>query len=97
MLEVSIFVKEGLRFCKPSLVLSLFIKVSFFMEIQESVDVQCPTCFETIAVLVDFSAGISQEFIYDCEVCCRPMSIRIRAQSGEGYQESRYSVEVVSG
>ena len=35
----------------------------------------CPHCGETISVLLDFSIP-GQEYIEDCEVCCRPIEIR---------------------
>ncbi|MBT3183455.1 MAG: CPXCG motif-containing cysteine-rich protein [Nitrospina sp.] len=34
----------------------------------------CPHCGETISVLVDLSIS-NQEYIEDCEVCCRPIEI----------------------
>lgn len=38
----------------------------------EEVRLHCPCCGEPITVLVDTSAP-SQEYVEDCEVCCRPM------------------------
>ena len=40
----------------------------------------CPHCGESISVLLDLSV-LSQEYIEDCEVCCRP--IEIKYQVGE--------------
>lgn len=39
------------------------------------IDIQCPYCGESIAVAVDDSAG-DQQYIEDCQVCCRPILIR---------------------
>ena len=36
--------------------------------------ISCPYCGETITVLVDGSVE-EQQYIEDCEVCCRPMDI----------------------
>ena len=36
----------------------------------------CPYCGEQIDLLVDWSAG-KQAYVEDCEVCCRPMHLRI--------------------
>ena len=36
------------------------------------VAVQCPYCWEKISLLVDTSIEM-QEYIEDCEVCCRPI------------------------
>lgn len=38
------------------------------------VTVSCPYCGERIDVAVDTSAG-EQEYIEDCQVCCRPMVV----------------------
>jgi hypothetical protein len=46
------------------------------MNPQEPVDITCPYCGEPITLLVDCSAG-SQEYIEDCQVCCRPISLQI--------------------
>lgn len=42
--------------------------------------VQCPYCGETIETAVDASAG-SQEYIEDCQVCCRPIVFRLTADA----------------
>lgn len=34
--------------------------------------VQCPYCWEEFSLLVDASVD-SQEYVEDCEVCCRPI------------------------
>ncbi len=46
------------------------------MEIEQTVIVQCPYCGQTFEVLVDCSIE-HQEYIEDCEVCCRPVSLVI--------------------
>ena len=38
----------------------------------EELDIQCPYCWETINVLIDCSVE-TQEYIEDCQVCCRPI------------------------
>jgi len=38
-------------------------------------DVVCPFCFETFQVSVDPSEGTHQNWIWDCEVCCRPIDV----------------------
>lgn len=35
----------------------------------------CPYCGEENTIDIDMSAGSNQEFIQDCEVCCRPAEI----------------------
>jgi transcription elongation factor Elf1 len=45
-------------------------------------DVSCPFCGERITVLVDASAG-PQQYIEDCQVCCRPFQVTVEADHGE--------------
>jgi len=37
---------------------------------------QCPYCWEEITLLVDGSIE-NQEYIEDCEVCCRPIDFSV--------------------
>ena len=43
----------------------------------------CPYCGSDNSMLVDFSGSSKQEFIQDCETCCRPMviSFQLRAMT----------------
>lgn len=52
------------------------------MPISEDYYYACPYCASENSLLVDFTAGPYQEFITDCEICCRPISIRLHL--GEG-------------
>lgn len=40
----------------------------------QEMQVACPYCGEPISLLVDGSAA-PQDYIEDCEVCCRPIEI----------------------
>jgi hypothetical protein len=40
------------------------------------VTIDCPYCGESIEVLVDASVP-SQQYIEDCQVCCRPITLRV--------------------
>ena len=40
--------------------------------------IQCPYCWEHFTLLVDPSEGEEQDFVYDCEVCCRPIDVQVR-------------------
>ena len=51
------------------------------MNLQEEVEIECPYCGERITLLVDGSAG-SQEYIEDCQVCCRPISLCVTVNEG---------------
>ena len=48
----------------------------------EAVNIQCPYCWEMIEITVDCSVS-SQEYVEDCEVCCRPIVMNIEL-SGDG-------------
>lgn len=43
---------------------------------------RCPYCGERISVLVDHSEP-DQDYIEDCEVCCRPISIMVRVEDDD--------------
>jgi hypothetical protein len=42
----------------------------------ESALVTCPYCGETIDLLIDCSLE-QQEYIEDCSVCCRPITVNV--------------------
>ena len=37
----------------------------------------CPYCWQPISMVLDLSTSI-QDYVEDCEVCCRPMDIKVR-------------------
>lgn len=48
----------------------------------EEIPLTCPWCWETVSVVVDLSAP-EQAYIEDCEVCCRPIEIRVQVEDGQ--------------
>jgi len=40
-------------------------------------DVACPYCGETIVLELDPGGGPAQEYVEDCQVCCRPCRVRV--------------------
>ena len=53
----------------------------------------CPYCGEPISVIVDHSVGV-QEYIEDCQVCCRPLVLSIAIdEDGEASVIARYENE----
>ena len=42
---------------------------------------ECPYCWQPITVLVDTSVP-DQEYVEDCEVCCNPIQLHVRASRG---------------
>lgn len=47
--------------------------------------INCPYCGELITILVDGSIEI-QQYIEDCQVCCRPIDLQISVASGSECQ-----------
>jgi len=41
-----------------------------------SKEIQCPYCWEMIDVIID-DCGEDQQYIEDCQVCCRPINFCI--------------------
>ena len=44
---------------------------------QDEASYTCDACGEDIVVLIDLSAGKSQEYVEDCPVCCRSNVIHV--------------------
>jgi transcription elongation factor Elf1 len=44
--------------------------------------IRCPYCGEQIEVVVDCSVR-SQEYVEDCSVCCRPITLSVESSGGE--------------
>lgn len=42
-------------------------------------DFGCPYCGETISMTLDLSVD-EQQYIEDCEVCCRPIELLVSAE-----------------
>jgi hypothetical protein len=52
----------------------------------EEAAITCPYCWETIFIDVDLSGG-SAEYTEDCQVCCRPLLVRLRvSDDGERFR-----------
>jgi len=48
----------------------------------DTVQVTCPYCFESLELYVD--PETSGEMVQDCDVCCRPWSVRVsRGEDGQ--------------
>jgi hypothetical protein len=55
--------------------------------------VDCPYCGEPISVIVDHSLG-EQEYVEDCQVCCRPMVVSVSiGADGSATVSARYENE----
>jgi hypothetical protein len=52
----------------------------------DSHHIDCPYCGETIEILIDTSIR-SQQYIEDCQVCCRPITLRVEIDADGAAQE----------
>jgi len=43
----------------------------------------CPYCGQTNELLIDVTGGPSQQFVVDCEVCCAPITVRLKMHGDE--------------
>ena len=41
-------------------------------------EVLCPYCGERVTILLDPAGGAAQDYVEDCEVCCRPWQVTVR-------------------
>lgn len=46
------------------------------MDLLQTHNLDCPYCGESIQLVIDCSIS-DQEYIEDCQVCCRPINISI--------------------
>ena len=45
--------------------------------LETEADVTCPHCGETMTITLDPGGGRAQEYVEDCQVCCRPWRVRL--------------------
>jgi transcription elongation factor Elf1 len=43
--------------------------------------INCPHCGERFQISVETDDG-NAEFVVDCEICCRPMTVSVRVKAG---------------
>lgn len=46
------------------------------MKLEKDETIDCPYCGESVGIVVDCTLA-SQEFVEDCQVCCRPIQYLI--------------------
>jgi hypothetical protein len=39
--------------------------------------IRCPYCAEEVEITLDPGGGTEQEYVEDCEVCCRPWQLHV--------------------
>jgi len=50
---------------------------------EEPTEISCPFCGETFTTFIDISGG-SQQYIEDCQVCCRPIELKVTISTKTG-------------
>jgi len=50
--------------------------------LESEVDVTCPYCGEVVSIALDAGGGAEQEYVEDCEVCCRPWLVQVHYGRG---------------
>ena len=45
-------------------------------------EVVCPYCGESQEIVLDAGGGPDQEYVQDCEVCCRPWNVHVAFRHG---------------
>ncbi len=53
------------------------------MFVEES-EIACPYCGEIITMFVDTSV-LPQEYVEDCQVCCRPIEVAVVGNGSGGF------------
>ncbi|MGI9626913.1 MAG: CPXCG motif-containing cysteine-rich protein [Longimicrobiales bacterium] len=56
----------------------------FSTDLTDEATVWCPYCGESVEVGLDLGGGSVQEYVEDCQVCCRPWVVRVTVDSS-GY------------
>ena len=50
--------------------------------LEEEVEIACPHCGEGVVMVLDPTGGVNQDFVQDCEVCCRPWRVQVHYAGG---------------
>ena len=48
----------------------------------------CPHCCQVVETSADPSQGKEQSYIEDCQVCCRPLLLRVRVSDDEAWADA---------
>ncbi len=44
-------------------------------------EILCPHCGEAVTIALDPAGGLTQDYVEDCAVCCRPWRLRVTYDS----------------
>jgi hypothetical protein len=48
----------------------------------DEAEITCPHCAASVVLALDPAGGANQEYIEDCEVCCRPWVVQVHYAGG---------------
>lgn len=49
---------------------------------ESEAEVTCPYCGEVVLIGLDVGGGADQQYVQDCEVCCRPWQVQVNYGRG---------------
>ncbi|MEM7026864.1 MAG: CPXCG motif-containing cysteine-rich protein [Pseudomonadota bacterium] len=55
-------------------------------------NINCPYCGEQIEIVIDTSV-LDQQYIEDCEVCCRPIELSVQINNNDSVITPRHENE----
>ncbi len=55
----------------------------------ESQVVSCPYCGASVEIILDPGGGSDQEYVEDCEVCCRPWQVHVHYRGSTPHVDLR--------
>ena len=44
---------------------------------EDTAEVSCPYCGELVEIALDAGGGTNQQYVEDCQVCCRPWKVKV--------------------
>lgn len=54
----------------------------------EALEFVCPHCGQLNESSADPSQGADQSYVEDCQVCCRPLVLKVRIVGGQAWAEA---------
>ncbi len=60
---------------------------------RDTVEILCPYCFQINELYIDFSGGLEQRYVEDCQVCCQPIELEVTLTEDEPIVTAKASHE----
>lgn len=52
-------------------------------------EIQCPYCWQTITLAIDYSVS-RQHYVEDCHICCHPMLIEVEINGADIWVNAQF-------